>query len=1053
MFPRPYSWRRVGHRSLGDPTPDVYHLSIYMKTASASLALLLSLQPAAQAQVATTRAGSASLTPSLGLPALDPGTGLGAPSISVQAPSLSPSLSAPSLAPSLSVIMPAAAAQAVAAVKAMEPIEPARALPVLQSAASTPEQPENSGKAFDGEAAKRPAAEQTPVPAQAPGAAAPALSLPVKTFTLANGLRVVVHTDRTSPVVAVSITYKVGSQNETKGLSGFAHLFEHLMAQGTKSLKPREISHLIESNGGVRNAYTMRTNTTYHSVVPKSALKTVLWAEAERMSTLNVDDRALALEKQVVLEEMRLRYINSAYAKARDAGMAETAFGKWENRHTTIGEASDVRNARLEDVRAFYLAHYAPNNAVLSLAGDVTEEEARALAERFFGPLERRAVAPAPDLAEPRMTRETRRVIPDKFAKVPLLMTAWNAPARGTRDYWALTLLGEILDSGEDSPLYRALVKDAKIALSVSTNFPWWTGPFNPGGPDLFGLMTSLKPGAGVDAALGIADAVLAKLAAEGPTAEQLAAAKTKLELSWTKDLEQLISRAKTLGSYAAMVGDPADLSRDFAELMSIDAADIKAALNEWVVGKGRAVVEARPAPESALPPDVATPKVPDQKPRPEGDPRPENDAQPAAQVPELTRFTLGNGLKVVFRRDSRLPLLEARLSIPAGRTAERPGEDGLSSAVSDLLLKGAEGRDAAALSAAFAGLGWKLDVGRGLESLNIDAAGLSRNAASFFKELALVLSKPTFPEEEVSLWKENKVSEMAIQRAKPDFMASERMKAELFGAHPYGRPALSDEQISLITREKAASFARRALAARGATLVLAGDADPALLRAQLEEAFAGWTGAAAAADVPALPAQGAARLALVDRPGSKQANLTVSQMIPLSPNDPDYLAFLVMNQLLGGSATSRLFVNLRVDKGYTYGAYSRPQILEKGILWTASAEVRNEVAAPALAEMRKEISGMRDGLVEERTLGAVKRYLAGLFLLKMSSIDYTADSLAAYERNRQSAEAELESYLRRLDALTPEDIQRVARKYLDPSKMVTVAVGDEAALRPALQP
>jgi len=962
--------------------------------------------------------------------------------------------------PALSVIIKPSAAiaanpLAVIAVAAVKPMDPknsvpqqaaAKALPVLQSAASTPDQP-----VFDGEAAKRPAADAPDAVVSNASPAAPVLSLAVKTFTLKNGLKVVVHSDHTSPVVAVSVTYKVGSQNETPGLSGFAHLFEHLMAQGTKSLKPREISHLIESNGGVRNAYTMRTNTTYHSVVPKSALKTVLWAEAERMSTLNVDERALALEKSVVLEEMRLRYVNAAYAKARDAGMAETAFGKWENQHTTIGEASDVRNARLEDVRAFYLAHYAPNNAVLSLAGDVTEAEARELAERFYGPLEPRVIAPAPDLSEPRMTGETRRVIDDKFAKVPLLMTAWNAPARGTKDYWALTLLGEILGAGEDSPLYRSLVKDAKIALSASTNFPWWTGPFNPGGPDLFGLMTTLKPGVTADAVLALADRVLADMAAEGPSAEQLAAAKTTVELSWTKDLEQLIERAKTMGSYAAMVGDPRDLSRDFASLMAITAGDIQAAMNEWLIGKGRAVVEARPAPEMTLSVDPETPPVPAQLPRPEGDPRPEIDAQRPAQVPALTRFSLRNGLKVVFARDSRLPLLEARLSIPSGKTAERAGEEGLSAAVSELLMQGAEGRDARALSAAFAGLGWKLDVGRGLETLNIDAAGLSRNAPAFFKELALVLSKPTFPEDEVSLWKENKVEEMKIQRAKPDFMASERMKAELFGEHPYGKPGLTDAQIEAITREKTATYARRALAAGGATLVLAGDADPVALKAALEQAFSGWTGEASAVAVPALPAQGAARLALVDRPGSKQANLTISQTMDLKPADPDYLPFIVMNQMLGGSATSRLFVNLRVEKGYTYGSYSRPQLLNSGVLWTASAETRNEVAAPALAEMRKEIGRMRDELVAAPTLEATKRYLAGLFLLKLSSIDYSADSLAGYERNKQAAEREMASYLERLNALTPEDIRRVAQKYLDPSTMVTVVVGDAAVLRPAL--
>lgn len=1031
-----------------------------MKTMSAALSLILVLQPLAQAQVVTGRAAGVPLAPALGLPTSPSLAPSALPATSLTPSVMTPSLAAPSAAPLPNAMIPAALAAkpviAAAAAKAMEPVkpnvEPARALPVLRAAASTPEKPADAQ--FDGTTARKPASDDSSAPvAGAETPAASGLSLPVKTFTLANGLKVVVHTDKTAPVVAVSITYNVGSMHETPGLSGFAHLFEHLMAQGTKSLKPREISHLIESNGGVRNAYTMRSNTTYHSVVPKSALKTVLWAESERMSKLNVDELALADEQQVVLEEMRLRYVNQAYAKARDAGMAEAAFGKWENRHTTIGEAADVRNARLEDVRAFYQKHYAPNNAVLALAGDVTEAEARELAERFFGPLEAKPLAPAPDLTEPRMTGETRRVIDDKFAKVPLLMTGWNAPARGTKAYWALTLLGEILGAGEDSPLYRSLVKDAKIALSVSTNFPWWTGPFNPGGPELFGLMTALK-GASADEALRLTDAVLAKLAAEGPSDEQLAAAKTSVELSWTKDLEQLIERAKTAGSYAAMVGNPEDLSRDFADLMSVTVADVKAALGEWIVGKGRAVVEARPAPGLVLPVDPATPPKPTRAPRPEGDPRPEIDPQPAFKVPAIERFTLSNGLKVAFVRDSRLPILEARLSLGAGRVSERPGEDGLSAAAAELLMQGAAGKDARALSAAFAGLGWKLDVSRGLESLSIDGAGLSRNSAAFFKELANVLATATYPEDEVALWKENKVEELKMQRAKPDFMASERMKAELFGAsHPYGKPALEDGQIGAITRDAIAAYAQRAYVPGGATLVLTGDADPAALRAQLEAAFAGWNGAAAAAAVPALPAQGAARTALVDRAGSKQANLTVSQAIDLKPTDPDYLAFTVMNQILGGSATSRLFVNLRVKNSYTYGAYSRPQALEKGVLWTATAEVRNEVAAAALAEMRKEIAGMRDELVPEAQLAAVKKYLAGLFLLKLSSIDYAADSLANYERNKQSAERELASYVERLNALTPEDLQRVARKYLDPEKMVTVVVGDEAALAPQLTP
>lgn len=1019
-------------------------LFLNMKRMSAALSLLVATQ--SFGQVAAVRVAP------LTAPAL---TGVGA------APSALNSTLAPLTAPALTVAplaasLPLSAAPVAAAVLPAAAL-PAAALPVAKAAASTPENHSNekpssesareqAGRAFDGSAQPRP--ESEPVPAAPQSEESPRLNLPAKTFTLPNGLTVVVHTDKTSPVVAVSVTYKVGSQHESRGLSGFAHLFEHLMAQGTKSLKPREISQLIESNGGVRNAYTMRSNTTYHSVVPKSALKTVLWAEAERMSTLNVDARALALEQQVVLEEMRLRYTNAAYAKARDAGMAETAFSKWENQHTTIGLDADVRNARLEDVRAFYQAHYAPNNAVIALAGDVTEAEARELVGRFFGPLTPRTIAEKPDLTEAPLAGETRRVVEDKFAKVPLVMAGWRAPERGTKDYWALSVLAEVLGSGEESPLYQALVKDSKLALSVSPNYPWWTGQHNPGGPDLFGMMISLKPGSSVDAVLAVADRVLAQIAEHGPDAASVAAAKTGLELSWTKDLEQLIDRAKTLSSYAALVGDPARLPEDLKALLSVTAADIRDAARRWLVGQGRAVVEARPAPQLPLAADQATAPIPAETPRPAGDPKPEIDAQPSAPLPAIERFTLSNGMKVVVVQDKRLPLLEARLDIPGGRVAERAGEEGLSAAAAELLTSGAGDLDAKAVSARFSALGFKLDVARGMENYSLEAAGLSRNAGAFFAALADVLRHASYPEDEVSLWKENKAEELKISRSKPDFMSAERVKAEVFGAeHPYGRPALEDAQLAAIDREKIAAYARRAFSPDGATMVVTGDADPAALRAQLEAAFAGWNAPSAAADVPALPAAKPASTSMVDREGSKQANLTIAQAIALKPTDPDWLAFSVMNHILGGSATSRLFLNLRVDKGYTYGSYARAQALGRGTLWTATAETRNEVAAPALAEMRKEIARMRDEDVPEATLAAVKRYLAGIFLLKNSSIDYSADSLSAYARDGRVAERELATYLQRLNALTPADIRRVAQKYLDPETMATVVVGDKKAL------
>ncbi|MHB2026524.1 MAG: M16 family metallopeptidase [Elusimicrobiota bacterium] len=872
--------------------------------------------------------------------------------------------------------------------------------------------------------------------------------IPVTSFTLSNGLIVAVNTDKTSPVVGVSITYKVGSQCEAPGFSGFAHLFEHLMAQGTKSLKPRELSSLIESNGGTRNAYTTRTNTTYHAVVPKSALKILLWAKAEQMSALDIDARALALEKQVVLEEKRQNYDNRPYAQALTSGLAETVYSNWANRHATIGSSDDVRNARLEDARAFYQAHYAPNNAALALSGDIAPEEARELAERFFGHLKSRTIAPKPDLSEPQLQGEKRRAIADKFAKIPLLAIAWQAPDRGVKDYWALTVFAEILGAGEESPLYKTLVKDTRQTLDAGVKFPWWTSHINPGGPDLFGLYMSLKAGASVDGVIGSVDAVLARLADQGPLKDDIASAKACLELSWISQIEHLGDRATLLSSYAALVGDPAGLKRDMEDMLSITEQDVREALNRWIIGRGRAVIEVYPDPNLPDDQEIQTTPIPNALARGPGYPRPEIDLQRPGPMPALERFALSNGLKVVAARDSRLPLLEARLTIPIGRVAERLGEEGLSGAVSELLLQGADDRDARQISAAIARLGYQVSIGRGLESFSVGIKGLSRNADSFFRVLADVLRGASYPEDEVALWRENKAQELKALRAQPDFLSGERLKSELFAGHPYGRPALDDGELALIVREKIIAFHRRVLSPQGATLAIVGDADPAVLRGRLEAAFVRWTAPAALFEIPPLPSLRPSPLALVDRAGSKQANITIAQAMDINRKDPEWLALAILNQILGGSPTSRLFLNLRVDKGYTYGSSSSLTPLARGTIFMATANVRSEVARPALDEMRTEIARIKDELVPEETIAMVKRHQGGLFLIGNSSIGDMADILDFYEKNGLRAEREMATFLERLDALTPEDIRRVARRCINAEKMTAIVVGDEKTLR-----
>jgi predicted Zn-dependent peptidase len=954
-----------------------------------------------------------------------------------QAPGALPSI--PSLPPA-----PAAAAAPQAAAAASAPRAPGSAPQAPSAQPQAQAMSKGSESASGGHASVEASAAQNS--ARFDGSKA-WQGLPVESFTLPNGLTVVVNSDHSAPMVAVSITYKVGSQDERPGRSGFAHLFEHLMAQGTKSLKPREISQLIESNGGARNAFTTRTNTTYHTLIPRGALDLVLWAEAERMHTLNVDARALALEQQVVLEEMRLRYDNAAYRRAQDQRMAETAFTKWENRHTTIGEAADVRDAQLQDVRDFYDSHYAPNNAVVALAGDITLDQAKALMAQYFGHIPAKPVPAPADLSEPPMLADQTARVEDPNAKTPRVMAAWHGPARDTKDFWALTALSQILSGDDENPLYQELVRKQPLALSAGTNFPWWTSHnMRRGNPELFGVIATPRPGVAAARLVEATRRLMEHYGSAGPSDEELARAKTGLERAWVGEMDFLLDRAQLMSTYAALVGPVQNLWADLRALLSVTAQDVKDAVRRWVAGKPVAVVEVVPGAPQA-PKAVANPAVPEATPRPEGDPRPVPTATPAPAVPAIKSFSLSNGLQVVVVEDHKLPSLQVRLSLNGGRTSEGAGESGLSNAAAGLLLKGAAGLDAEQFAQKLAALGFELGASVGSESLRVDGNGLSRNAEAFFALLGQALSSPAYPDEELALWKQQALQRLKSLNNEPDFMAGERLKKELFPGHPYGKPYPQEAELQAVTPEALRRFHATRLAPRGATLTVAGDVDASALQAQLERALSGWTGGAAPASLPAVPAAAPAPITLVDRPGSTQANLVIAKALPLKSTDPDFLALQMANQLLGGSATSRLFLNLRVDKGYTYGSYSSLDPRSRTVVFTAEAQVRNEVAAPALSEMRKELARLRDQPVSAKELDDAKALLAGRFMMRLSSSDRFADWLAQVLKEGRDPSRELKTFLARLRALTPEDIQRVARKYLDPAGMATIAVGDAASI------
>jgi zinc protease len=876
--------------------------------------------------------------------------------------------------------------------------------------------------------------------------------LPTRVFKLRNGLTVVVQTDKSAPLVAVSLTYRVGSLDEERGRGGFAHLFEHLMFQGTKNMPPNEISRLVETSGGVDNAYTMKTNTTYHEIVPSWALEAVLWAEADRMHGLLISPRELEIEKRVVLEEMGQTYNNQPYRRATDAVMGELAFTRWENAHPTIGDDADLRAATLDDVRKFYDRHYVPDNAVLALVGDVTPAEARKLAAKHFAKVKRRAPPKTPKLDEPKIVGERRRRVEDPLAKNPLLVAGWHAPKRGSDDYWALALLTAILGGGEDSPLHAELVKKSRLALSASAHMPYWSGHSSSRGPDLFAVFVSPRADADSAETLAAADRVLERFRREGPTDEELSRAKISLERSWYDGQQSLADRAQTLSSYVALVGDPPGFWRDFRRLMKIDRRAVMLAARRWTGSRGRVVLEVVPGePVDAAAPAVPAAPPPEEPRGPAAPPPPPGPARKAV-LPKFERFTLGNGLDVLVVRDARLPLVEARLSLRAGRAHEAKGEEALSPAAEELLFKGRAGLDAAGVARAFSNLGWSVGSSSEAEWFKVAGSGLARNFDGFVAELSRVLTGASYPDDEIAMWRENEVEELAMRRAQPSFLSEERLRAELFPGHPYGRGAADEAAIGAVTAARLRAYHAARLRPSGGHLVLVGDLDAGAARAALEKGFAAWSAGTPPPEPPPLPGHGAARTVLVDRPGSAQASLIVAHTSKLTPHDPDYLAFIAANHVLGGTANSRLFENLRTRRGFTYGAYSSLEVYGRGTVWSAGADVRPDAAAAALDEIRLEAERLLATPVPADVLASSKRHLAGLFLMRLAALDRVAGYLAAVVESGRDPAVVMGTYQERLAAVTPESALAAARSHLDPARFVRVVVGDAKVLRPILK-
>jgi predicted Zn-dependent peptidase len=419
-------------------------------------------------------------------------------------------------------------------------------------------------------------------------------TLPVQVQKLPNGLTVVISEDHTSPTVGVSVVYHVGMRLEPKNRTGFAHLFEHLMFQGTPNAPKGVFDKAITGGGGRNNGSTRADFTNYIETAPVSAIDSILWLEADRMKTLDFNEKSLKNQQDVVKEEIRVNVKNQPYGGFMWIDIGQQAFQKWENNHDGYGSFEDLEGASLDDVRAFHRDYYGPNNAVLAIAGDITPAQGFALAKKYFADIPKRATPTAGDFTEPLNTVEKRIEQSDALAQAPAIAAAWKIPARGSRDQAAMAVLGEVLAGGDASMFYQGLVKGREVALNVDSLFGL-TGPWEFDGPTLFTIFAVYKPTSSANVILAAMDEEIAKVVKNGIDDATLKRVKTRMLADWNDKLESFINRADTLAKLQTLWGDAKVANKIPGWIEAVTSEDIKRTAATYLTQANRTVIDRKP--------------------------------------------------------------------------------------------------------------------------------------------------------------------------------------------------------------------------------------------------------------------------------------------------------------------------------------------------------------------------------------------------------------------------------------------------------------------------
>jgi zinc protease len=862
------------------------------------------------------------------------------------------------------------------------------------------------------------------------------VDIPFQKFVLDNGLTVIVHEDHKAPIVAVNIWYHVGSKNEKPGKTGFAHLFEHLMFGGSEHAPGRYIDAMERIGATDLNGTTNNDRTNYFEDVPTSALDLTLWMESDRMGHLlgALDQKTLDLQRGVVQNEKR-QGENQPYGVTRQLITQNTYPVGHPYSWTVIGEMADLDAASMKDVQEWFKTYYGPSNVVLVLAGDIDAKTAKEKVEKYFGDIPAGPPVAHHEVWVAKMTGMHRQKVQDRVPQARIYKV-WNVPQFGSADADYLDLVSDVLSSGKTSRFYKRLVYDDQIA----TNANAFISLNEIGGQ--FYVQSTARPGQSLAQVEKELDEELARFLKDGPTADELQRVKTEYAANFIRGIERIGGfggKSDQLARNQVFRSDPAAYKISLKRVQDATAEDLKAAANRWLAD-GVYVLEVYPFPEyktASTGADRSKAPVP-------GTP-------PDLKLPKLQRATLSNGLKVILAERHEVPLVNFWMATDAGYAADQFAAPGTASMASSLLDGGTSTRTALQISDQAAGLGAQLHAYSNLDLSFVQLSSLKAKLDPSLDLFADVILNPVFPDGDFKRQQKQTLAAIEREQNTPVQMALRVFPGLLYGAgHAYGNPLTGSgtkESVTKMTREDLVKFHQAWYHPNNATLVVVGDTTLDELKPKLEKLFANWkAGQIPKKNVGSVSLAAKSAVYLMDKPGALQSVIIAGSIAPPTAN-PKEIAIEAMNDGLGGMFGSRLNMNLREDKHWSYGARS--------LMWSARAQrpfiafapVQTDKTKESLAEMNKEFRGiLGDRPVTSEELAKIQANETLSLPGSRETQNEVGQSIIDLVQFGLPDDY-YESYAGKVRALKISDVQDAAKTVVHPDNLIWVIVGDRSKI------